>query len=133
MGVIFDYFRAPDAKAAAQAMDRQGGPLLPEPAFDGVYTKWIDPQVILGSLVAFIRGTPYTLEMVRTKGVWPPPESAPQNEEEYDALPDDSPWKEGPFLEELDVETRDTLASVNDGRIADLAAQWAQIEVPQRR
>lgn len=128
MGVVFDYFRASDAKTAKQAIDRQGGPLFPEPAFDGVETKGIDPQVILGSLVAFIRGAPYELEMVRTVGVWPPPESAPKTEEEYEALPDDSPWKDGPLLEELDLQTRDTLASVNDGQVADLAAQWVQIE-----
>jgi hypothetical protein len=129
MGVEFDYFRAPDAQTAKQAIDRLGGPLLPEPAFDGVEAKWIEPRVILGKLVALIRGVPYELDMVRTIGVWPPPESAPKTEEEYEALPDDSPWKDdGPLLEELDLQTRDTLASVNDGQVPALAAQWVQIE-----
>jgi hypothetical protein len=129
MGVEFDYFRSPEAKTAKQAIDRLGGPLFPEPAFDGVEAKWIDPCVKLGKLVALIRGVPYELDMVRTIGVWPLPESAPKTEEEYDALPDDSPWKDdGPLLEELDVQTRDTLASVDDGQVPALAAQWVQIE-----
>jgi len=130
MGVHFDYFRAPDAKTAMQAIDRPGGPLYPEPDFDGVETKGIDPRVILGQLVALIRGVPYELDMVRTMSMWPPREGAPKTLEEYNALPDDSPWKEdgGPLLEELDLQTRDTLASVDDGQAPALAAQWVRIE-----
>ena len=128
MGVLFDYFRAPDAKAAARAVELPGGPLLPEPAFDGVEAKGIDPCVVLGQLVAFIRGVPWDVDLVRTVLVWPPPETQPATEEEYEALPEDSPWKEGPLLQALDRDVRDTLGTVDDARLPALAAQWARIE-----
>jgi hypothetical protein len=73
MGVLFDYFRAPDAKTAKRAIDRLGGPLAPEPIFDGVDAKGIDPTVNLGQLVAFIRKVPWEVDIVRTTGIWPPP------------------------------------------------------------
>jgi hypothetical protein len=128
VGVLFDYFRAPDAKTAARAMQLPAGPLLPEPAFDGVEAKGIDPAVALGKLVALIRGVPWDVDLVRLVLVWPPPETQPASEEEYDALPEDSPWKGGPMLEELNRDVCDTLATVDDARLAALAAQWAQIE-----
>src|SRR6266498_2494408 len=80
MGVLFDYFRAPDA-AAAQAMELPTGPLVPSDAglsvFDGVATKGVDPAVVLGQLVAIVREVPWTTDVVRTESVWPPPETAP--------------------------------------------------------
>jgi hypothetical protein len=109
-------------------MELPGGPLSPEPAFDGVEAKRIDPCVVLGQLVAFIRGVPWHVNLVRTVLVWPPPETKPATEEQYNALPEDSPWKEGPWLQELQREVRDTLATVDDARLPGLATQWARIE-----
>lgn len=128
MGVLFDYFRTTDAKAAGRAVDLPGGPLLPEPAFDGVEAKGIDPGVTLGQLVALVRGVPWNVDLVRSVLVWPPPETQPATEEEYDALPDDSPWKDGPMLEELNRDVCDTLGTVDDAGLPALAAQWARIE-----
>ena len=128
MGVLSDYFRAPDAKSAARAMELPGGPLLPEPAFDGVEAKGIDPYVVLGQLVALIRGVPWHVNLVRGVLVWPPPETEPATKEQYNMLPEGSPWKEGPWLQELEREVRDTLATVEDTRLPALAAQWARIE-----
>jgi hypothetical protein len=39
-----------------------------------------------------------------------------------------SPWRHGPWLQELDNEARNTLASVDDARIPGLAVMWANIE-----
>ncbi len=128
MGVLSDYFRARDAKSAARAMELPGGPLLPVPAFDGVECKGIDPCVVLGQLVAFIRGVPWDAGLVRSVLVWPPPEIKPATKEQYNTLPEGSPWKEGPWLEELDREVCDTLAAVDDARLPALAAQWVRIE-----
>ena len=39
------------------------------------------------------------------------------------------PWREGPWLEELDLETRNAaLASLEDARSPELVAQWEKIE-----
>ena len=43
-------------------------------------------------------------------------------------MPKDSPWRHGPWLQELDNEARNTLASVDDDRIPGLAVMWANIE-----
>jgi hypothetical protein len=128
VGVLTDYFRAPDAKSAARAMELPAGPLLPEPAFDGVEAKRIDPCVVLGQLVALIRGVPWDVHLVRTVMVWPLPETKPATKEAYNALPEASPWKQGPWLEELEREVRDALATVDDARLPALADQWARIE-----
>jgi hypothetical protein len=128
MGVICDYFRAADGREAARVMERLGGPLGPAPAFDGVETKGIDPAVILGQLVAFIRRVPWEVDLVPTTMVWPSPETKPPSEEAYNRLPESSPWKTGPWLEELSPRVRDTLATVEDARFSELAAQWAGVE-----
>jgi hypothetical protein len=128
VGVLFDYFRAPDANTAKQALELPAGPLLPAPAFDGVEAKAVDPTVILGQLIAFIRRTPLEPNVVGATLVCPPPENAPATEEAYNELPEGSPWKEGPWLQELAPEVRDALATVDDGQLSNLAAQWVQIE-----
>jgi len=122
---IHDYFRANDAKIAMRAM-RLGGPLGPNPAFDGVATKNINPPVILGKLSAFIRIKPWEVRTVSIAVFWSPgPE--PVTKEKYNQLPEDSPWRHGPCLFELDNEARNTLASVDDARISQLAMMWANI------
>ncbi|MEV4179252.1 hypothetical protein [Nonomuraea sp. NPDC049709] len=40
------------------------------------------------------------------------------------ALPEDSPYREGPEIEELSVSARDTLAEVDDARLPEVAQQW---------
>ena len=84
--------------------------------------------MVLGQLVAFIRRVPWEPDIVPRAPVWPSPESEPTGKEQYDALPEDSPWKTGPWLDELGAPVRDTLAALDDSSIPDLAAQWAQIE-----
>jgi hypothetical protein len=124
MGVICDYFRAADAEYAVLAI--ASGPL--NGGFDTVEAKGIDPTVMLGQLIAFIRGTPWSPDTVATQPVWPPPKVEPTSKEVYDRLPENSPWRTGPWLFELNGDTRDALASMNDARLPELAGRWAQIE-----
>jgi hypothetical protein len=128
MGVIHDYFRAPNAREAGRVMERLVGPLGPASAFDGVETKGIDPFVTLGQLVAYIRQVPWEVDLVSATTVWPSPETKPASEEAYNSLPESSPWKTGPWLEELSPRVRDTLSAVEDARFSELAAKWAGIE-----
>ncbi|GAA2664994.1 hypothetical protein GCM10010412_040940 [Nonomuraea recticatena] len=127
MGVLYDYYRAADRQAAMAEPDR-GRAESGSPSFDAVDAKGIDPVVILGQLVALIRDVPYDLDLVRTITLYPPPEGGPQSLEEWEALPEDSPYKEGPGIEELPADVRDSLAGVPDARLADLAERWGQIE-----
>lgn len=129
MGILIDYFRAPNAATAVRVKDRLGYPLAPGAAgFDCVEAKGIEPAVKLAKLVASILRVPWDPELVTTDTAWPPPETRPASLEEYNDLPDDTPWKEGPFVEELGVQVRDALAAVDDARLPGLAAEWAQIE-----
>ncbi|MFB6395622.1 hypothetical protein [Polymorphospora lycopeni] len=132
MGVLHDYFRAPDAATAIRAMDALGGPLTPDgdgrPAFDGVATKGIDPDVVLGKLVALMREVPWTTDVVGDELVWPAPDAAPRNAEEARAMPPDAPWVTGPWLFELDEPARDTLAELDDDRHSEIAVAWGRTE-----
>ncbi|MFI6790883.1 hypothetical protein ACIBG4_26500 [Nonomuraea sp. NPDC050383] len=131
MGVFFEYYRAADRAVAIvqpehprETADASCG--LPE--FDVVVTKWIDPGVVLGQLVAFAGQVDYSVRLVEVVVLYPPPEGAPRSDEERDALPEDSPYLEGSCIMELPAEARDMLAGVDDARLPMLAEQWAAIE-----
>ncbi|MEZ7130465.1 hypothetical protein ACBR40_34475 [Nonomuraea sp. AD125B] len=131
MGILYDYYRAADREAAIARPDlgRAGVRVLPgQPEFDGVDAKGIDPGVILARLIGFIRGVPWSVDLVEMAEIYPPSEGAPTTDEEWDALPEDSPYLDGPGIEELSVSVRDTLADVDDERLPALARQWAEIE-----
>ncbi|MGW0194186.1 hypothetical protein [Nonomuraea sp. NPDC003201] len=81
-----------------------------------------------GQLVAFAGQVGYSLGLVETVGLYPPPEDAPRSDDEWDALPEDSPYREGPGIMELSAKARDMLASVDDAGLPMLAEQWAAIE-----
>jgi hypothetical protein len=124
MGVICDYFRASDADYALLAI--VSGPQNTD--FDTVEAKAVDPFVMLGQLVAFIRRTPLGPNTVAARTIWPPLKTKPTSQDAFDRLSQNSPWRTGPWLWELNVQTRDTLALVDDARLPELAEQWARIE-----
>ncbi|GAA4603440.1 hypothetical protein GCM10023195_11380 [Actinoallomurus liliacearum] len=132
VGVLYDYFRAPDAGTAFRLLDEgdgtPSGPATVHTDIDALDAKGIDPDVILGQLIAFMGNVPWSVDLVKTVGVWPPEESKPASLEEYDRLPEDSPWNSGPWLVELDDRLRDTLADVDDLALPSIADQWAHIE-----
>lgn len=57
MGVLFDYFAAPDDVVAATVIDVIGGPA--EAAFPTVAMKGVDPFVQLGTLESLLTGVDY--------------------------------------------------------------------------
>lgn len=135
-GYTFDYFRAPDAAVAMRVLERAGSPLTAgdddEPVFDGVEAKGVEPFIVLGHLVALVRGVRWNPELVPSISLWPSGDQ-PASIEEYDLLPEDSPWKQiGPGLEELGSSVRDTLADADDARLSQLSVGWAQTEELRR-
>jgi hypothetical protein len=114
---LTDYFRAAGPDVAARVLDRVGGPLVGdvppgEPTLDGLSAKNVDPDVVLGQLVAFVRDEPWDPETVDIELL----------------RPEETSETEGPWLVALDDATRDTLAGVAGDRIPELAARWAAIE-----
>ncbi|WP_433436855.1 hypothetical protein [Nonomuraea sp. CA-141351] len=125
---MYEYFRAADRHAAVVKPDYPRAvekPLPGIPAFDAVETKWIIPSDSLAQLIALIRNVPYADDLVQTVDLYPPPDGAPKTDEEWDALPEDSPYFVGPGIEELPADVRDTLADVPDARLVELGEQWA--------
>ncbi|MDI6097126.1 hypothetical protein QLQ12_00700 [Actinoplanes sp. NEAU-A12] len=120
MGVLHDYFRAPDAAAVVDLMDRHDAdsPATVEGWPTGVVeAKGIDAGVALGQLIGFILDEPWTAGLVGGRLIWP----AEQD-------PDLLTAHEGPWVEELGDRARDALAGLGDARIPELAARWARIE-----
>lgn len=115
MGVMHDYFRAPGDSAVVDAMDRdEGGP--PGSWADGVVdTKFLDPAVVVGQLIAFIRDVPFSTGVARSRLIWP-----------ADPDPEFLMEHQGPWVEALEDATRDTLAGAVD--LPELAARWLRIE-----
>jgi hypothetical protein len=129
MGVLFDYFRASDSDAVMQACAVTGGksPLL-EGQFPGLELKGIDGSVILGQLVAFIRGVEWDTDLVGSTTVYPSAETMPPDNAAWATLDEDSPWATGPWVIELAVDIRDTLAAVPAEDIPALGVRWSQID-----
>ncbi|MEU7613999.1 hypothetical protein [Micromonospora sp. NPDC049204] len=114
MGVLYDYFRAEDDAAAVRLVeDFEGGPLAVGhggAAVDAVDLKGIEPTVILGQLVGFVRQVDWNASLIGTDLVW--------SEDE----------QEGPWLMSLDRATRDTLASIATPQMPELSARWGRTE-----
>ncbi|MFF0411840.1 hypothetical protein ACFYUY_15520 [Kitasatospora sp. NPDC004745] len=121
MGVLTDYFRAPDAAAVVRELERTDGG---SPEFDGVRAKRIDPTVLLGQLVAAVRQEPWRAGLVTETPVWPtaplPGPGGPADE--------DDPWATGPWVTELGDDVRDALAGAGDERLPPAVAVWAVAE-----
>ncbi|MFE4977021.1 hypothetical protein ACFRAR_33565 [Kitasatospora sp. NPDC056651] len=127
MGVLTDYFRAADAATVVRALEpTEGGlpPLGTDGSFDGVEAKGVDPDVMLGQLLAAALGEPWRVGLVAETAVWPTtPEPGPAGPED-----EDDPWATGPWVTELGDAARDALAGVPDERIPEVVGQWAEAE-----
>ncbi|MEU6868365.1 hypothetical protein ABZ924_34900 [Streptomyces sp. NPDC046876] len=127
MGVLSDYFRAADAASVVQALEQAdgGSPLFTEPpAFDGVEAKHVDPTVVLAQLIAAVRQVEWRVDLVEETTVWPT-SPAPGPDGPAD---DDDPWVTGPWVSELQLPARDTLAGVRDCDIPAVVARWVRAE-----
>ncbi|HXA31544.1 MAG TPA: hypothetical protein VNV87_04740 [Acidimicrobiales bacterium] len=130
MGVMYDYFRAPDREVARAVGLQPGGPFglsddADVPEVDGVETKHLDPAVVMGKLMAMVLDRPWEVGLVSDELIWP--EGPSPSMEEMEASPA-SPWVTGPWLEELSTSFRDSLADVDDSALPAIANRWYQIE-----
>lgn len=116
MGVLTDYFRARDDVDAARVRSHVGGPTTKSdgggPPFDAVEAKGIDHAVVLGQLVAFVRGVDWTPVLCDGRLL----EHASGD------------LDEGPWVVALDDGIRDDLAGISPESLPDLAARWSRIE-----
>ena len=124
MGVLHDYFRAPDtATAIAWAVDSEAG--LDDHGADWFDAKGLDVHVVVGQLVSFAEGRPFGARRgERPRLVWPDQEAWPYGEER---LGEESPWESGLLVEIMPDSWVATLASVSDDHVPMLAAQWMEI------
>ncbi|MDN3355628.1 hypothetical protein [Actinomadura sp. DC4] len=104
------------------------GPTTVREDVDAIDAKGIDPDVILGQLLGFILDVPWSVDLVDGVNVWPPQETAPASVEEFERLPEDSPWQTGPWLSELKASVRDALADVDESALPAIAERWTRIE-----
>jgi hypothetical protein len=111
VGVLFDYFRAPDASTAAAVLERLGGPRDPEaPPLDAVAGKGFEPAVMLRKLQSLLTGVPY--------------DQLPEAEVELLAME----GEDGPWIVQLSEELRDALADAQPSRLPAVAEQWVRAE-----
>lgn len=132
MGVIHDYFRAPDVATAIEwAVGPSGdwrepcGGGLDDLGADWFEAKGIDVHVVVGQLVAFVEGVPF--EIRRGEGprlVWPDQDAWPYGEERAG---EDSPWETGLLVQVMPEAWVATLAGACDDHVPMLAAQWMEI------
>ncbi|MFJ9692855.1 hypothetical protein [Kitasatospora sp. NPDC101183] len=113
MGVLTDYFRAPDAAVVVRELEAREGF---RPDFDGVQAKRIDPGVVLGGLVAALNGEPWRVDLVEETLVWPTESADPADQQD------------GPWVTELGDATRDTLAGADEGRLPAAVEEWSRSE-----
>ena len=109
MGVLFDYFRAPDASTAAAVLERLGGPRDPDaPLLDAVFGKGFEPAVMMVRLQSLLTGVPYDQlpggELLALEG------------------------EDGPWIMQLSEELRDALADAQPSRLPAVAEQWVRTE-----
>ena len=109
MGVLFDYFRAPDASTAAAVLERLGGPRDPDaPLLDAVAGKGFEPEVMLRKLQSLLTGVPYEelseAELVAAEG------------------------EDGPWIVQLSEELRDALADAQASRLPVVVERWVRTE-----
>jgi hypothetical protein len=113
MGVLHDYYRAPDRSTAATTLEIPPVRVLKrpdEPVFDAVDGKGIDPIVMLTTFWSLLTSVPY--------------DELPQADFADVAVG----GEDGPWITELPAQLRDALADADDGRLRDTAQQWVLTE-----
>jgi len=90
--------------------------------------RGIEPIVILGQLIADISGIEFEKLKVEETNIYP---SGPEPSVEdwlEDRLPEDSPWHQGIYCNQLTNVVRDSLAGLSESSVKDFALQWSKIE-----
>ncbi|MBM7819547.1 hypothetical protein JOE63_002024 [Cellulosimicrobium cellulans] len=115
MGILTDYFSAPDDAQAGSAA-RQGpsspDPLTNQPAFPTVELKGIDPFVVLGTLAGLLTDRPYAEA-----------KSDPRHGELVASAGDEGPW-----VVAVTAELVTALAAATPTDLDAVAVRWAATE-----
>lgn len=121
MGQYWTYFRAKDA-AKAKSLTPKG--ILKDKSADSVSLKAFDHEIRLGQMLAFATSTDWTEDAVQTSFIWPPTPK-PETIEDWERLPDNSPWHSTDyFLEEFAQDFRDRLAAIDSVQFQRLLKEW---------
>ncbi|MEU6348691.1 hypothetical protein ABZ896_05130 [Streptomyces sp. NPDC047072] len=128
MGVLYDYFHAPDHTTATDQAIGPGGDWLRGSSLEDVGADWIDakgldPDVVLAQLVAFAEGVRLADQQDAPELVWPEPPYPQAGSDDPD-----SPWNTGLILQQLPDRWRDLLATLPEDAVPMVAAQWFEIE-----
>src|SRR5688572_26089494 len=79
---------------------------------DGVEAKGVDPSVVLGQLVAMVRGVEFDVGVVRTDLVWP------------------TGWRKllawDAWVEMIDADATNALAAIDPQQAPSLGSRWSQ-------
>ncbi|WP_433323524.1 hypothetical protein [Spirillospora sp. CA-294931] len=120
MGVLYDYFRAPDGETALRLMDRDDiAPLSSaEGGLDTVEGNGVEPGVALSQALAFGLGVPWSVDLVDIALVWPKTPYDEGGEE----------WESGVTVMRFSDEARDGFAHLADAALPEIADRWAGIE-----
>jgi hypothetical protein len=116
MGVLCDYFVAADDMTAIAALDLLGPDHSPASSrgaatgFEAIDLKGIEPTVILGKLIALVRGIEWQAGLADGSLLWTP-------DEDY-----------GPWVVPVPDAARDTLADIGPQDLPQLAERWSTIE-----
>jgi hypothetical protein len=124
---LYDYFRAADHDQALEIALRPGGPCGRENVaahVDALALKNLDPMVVMGKLLALVRGVEWSVDLYDLVDVWPtgPQPRAPEDFNE------DSPWMTGPWVHDLGTAFRDSLADADDSQLPEVSEKWQSIE-----
>ncbi|WP_225847762.1 hypothetical protein [Streptomyces sp. HPF1205] len=121
---IYDYYRAANRDDAHALAVLPGGPIGGQDAgADVLALKNLDPRVVMGRLLAIILDVEWSPRLYESQYIVP---AGPQPQ--GPDIPEDSPWLEGPWAEDLGVFFRDAFADVDDARLPEICERWLTIE-----
>lgn len=121
---IYDYYRAANRDDARALALLPSGPIGGQDAgADVLALKNLDPRVVMGQLLALILDVKWSLRLYDPEYIIP---TGPQPQ--GPDIPEDSPWFEGPWAEDLGVFFRDAFADVDDARLPEICERWLAIE-----
>ncbi len=129
---FYEYYRAADRETAI-IQPEHSRVIAAEyrvPEFDVMETKWLDPWITLNELAELIGNVALPTGVDTTVRLYPSsyPDPFPQTDEEWDALPEDSPYLSSVGIEELSVNVRDLLAGADDAHLPGVVERWAKSE-----
>lgn len=128
MSVIYIYFTTHSPDQAFQIATEKKPLIYKNETIDRSIQTGIEPVVILGQLIAKIKGTEFEKVEVEAKNIYPSGTKPSVEDWIEGRVPGDSAWHEGTFCTQLTNDMRDALAEVSECSVERLALQWSVIE-----